>query len=82
MNSMTEETVFWYLDAHLSPEQKQKLQQLRQELEQAHAVLPAETGLADNLSLLRFLKARQWSVHRAAKMYQASAATYPGNSNT
>lgn len=63
-----EEAVFWH--THLTPEQKQKCSDLRQELEQAGALLPDSTGLHDDLTLLRFLKARHWHVHKAAKMYQ------------
>lgn len=70
--TVEEKAVFWYLDENLSPEQKEKLQHLREELEQSCSILPAETGLADDNTLLRFLKARQWNVHRAAKMYQVS----------
>jgi len=71
--TIEEAAVFWYLQENLSPEQKQKLVELRQELEQSDVLL-AEAGLADDNALLRFLKARQWNVHRAAKMYQAMAA--------
>lgn len=68
--TVEEQAVFWYLEEHLSPEKYQKLLHLREELEKANALLPAETGLSDNLTLLRFLKARAWSVHKAVKMYQ------------
>lgn len=68
--TIEETAVFWYSEENLSLEQKQKLKELRAELEQHHALLPADTCLADDLTLLRFLKARQWSVHKAAKMYQ------------
>lgn len=63
--------MFWYCEENLSIEQKQKLKELRAELEQHHALLLSDTCLlSDDLTLLRFLKARQWSVHKAAKMYQ------------
>lgn len=72
---MTVDNVFWYQESNLSPEQKQKCIDLRKELEQAGAMLPEATGLADDMTLLRFLKARHWHVHRAAKMYQVGATS-------
>lgn len=62
--------MFWYLPENLEKEQLAKLVELRAELEGAAAVLPSDTGLSDDMTLVRFLKARQWNVHRAAKMYQ------------
>lgn len=72
---VAEQEVFWYLEQNLSPEQHQKLVQMRQELEQAGDLLPAATLLADDVTLLRFLKARSWSVHKAVKMYQVGTWT-------
>lgn len=70
-----EKEVFWYLEQNLSPEQHQKLAQMRQELEQAGDLLPAATLLADDMTLLRFLNARAWCVHKAVKMYQVGTRT-------
>lgn len=72
--TVAEQEVFWYLEDNLSPEHRQKLAQMREELEQSGQLLPAATLLADDVTLLRFLKARSWSVHKAVKMYQAMAA--------
>lgn len=56
------EDVFWYL--HLKPTQEKALEELTAHLELA--------GVAheDKLTLLRFLKARQWDVLKAAVMYK------------
>lgn len=67
MVQLTEEQVFWYEEGTLCRENEAKLSQLREQLSKEGAL--AE-GLDDRNSLLRFLKARQWCVNRAAKMYK------------
>lgn len=69
MAKLTEEQVFWYEEGHLGAENEEKLLQLREQLLYEGAVVE---GLEDRNALLRFLKARQWCVHKAAKMYKVS----------
>jgi hypothetical protein len=63
--------VFWFEPEHLTQEQQTKLVLLRQELQ--HKLLAEET-LSDDLTLLRFLKARSWCVHKAAKLYEVGVS--------
>lgn len=63
--------VFWYEPGVLPEEHEQQLEKMREALA---ADGKLAKGLDDRLSLLRFLKARQWCVHRAVKMYEAMAA--------
>lgn len=60
----TEVEAFWYLN--LTPEQAAAYERFREHLTQAEALLE---GHDDRWTLLRFLKARQWDVERAAVMY-------------
>ncbi len=61
--------MFWY--DHLTPEQEAQLAVFQHLLEEEGQLVK---GLSDRLTLLRFLKARQWHAHRALKMYQVRAA--------
>jgi hypothetical protein len=61
----SEEDIFWF--DHLTPEQQTKLDELRRGLDMKGLLVE---GLAESHALLRFLKARQWSVHKAEKMYE------------
>lgn len=63
----SEADAFWYVPPHLSKEHQQALAQLRAELLRRGCAAPT---VDDDLSFLRFLKARQWNVHKAAQMYQ------------
>lgn len=69
MVQLTDEEVFWYDEGKLSREIEEKLGQLREQL-QSEGVLVE--GLDDRNALLRFLKARQWCLHKAAKMYKVT----------
>jgi hypothetical protein len=78
--TVEEAAVFWYLPQFLSPEHRQKLIHFREELDRTGTLklLPAFTMLHDDLTLLRFLKARAWSVHKALKLFQVGEITTHG----
>ncbi len=61
----TETEAFWYLN--LTAEQQAAHDNFLKHLTEVKALLP---GHDDRFTLLRFLKARQWDVGRAAIMYQ------------
>jgi hypothetical protein len=73
--SQSEAEAFWYAAPHLSKEHQQALAQLRSELQTRGCLAPT---VDDDPSLLRFLKARGWSVERAAKMYQVIVCAVRG----
>ncbi|GLC35857.1 hypothetical protein PLESTB_000513000 [Pleodorina starrii] len=62
----TEVEAFWYLN--LTPEQQLAHDKLLEHLKETRTL---HQGHDDRFTLLRFLKARQWDVHRAAAMYQS-----------
>lgn len=64
----SEKEAFWYLN--LTLEQHDAYEKLYAHLKQSQAV---HVGHDDRHTLLRFLKARQWDVQRAATMYQNMA---------
>lgn len=64
--STSDPEVFWYLPQHLSAGQKAALAQLRAALTARALLIPT---LDDDLTLLRFLKARAWDAPKAAEMY-------------
>ena len=70
MAPQSEADAFWYLPPHLSAAQHAAMDALRARLVAANALAPS---LGDDLSLLRFLKARNWDVNKAAVMYQVRA---------
>lgn len=63
----TERDVFWYL--HLTPEQAAMVPALRAAL----ASLPPDQGLVagldDDVTMARFLQARDWDIRKSVKMY-------------
>ncbi|GIL72327.1 hypothetical protein Vretimale_3992 [Volvox reticuliferus] len=61
----TETEAFWYLN--LTSEQQAAYDKLLEHLKETRGL---HKGHDDRFTLLRFLKARQWDVHRAAAMYQ------------
>ncbi|GLI68592.1 hypothetical protein VaNZ11_013062 [Volvox africanus] len=61
----TETEAFWYLN--LTSEQQAAYDKLLEHLKEARGL---HKGHDDRFTLLRFLKARQWDVQRAAAMYQ------------
>lgn len=67
MAPQPERDAFWYLPQHLSVEHAAALGQLKAALRQRCVALAPTCD--DDLSLLRFLKARHWDVARAAQMY-------------
>ncbi len=67
--------IFWYDEDNLSADQKKQYVAFRSMLEQHDPPLLVP-GLDDRLTLLRFLKARQWSPAKATKMYEVCLAMH------
>ncbi|KAG2489044.1 hypothetical protein HYH03_012481 [Edaphochlamys debaryana] len=65
----SEQEAFWYLN--LTQEQNAAHDAFLEHLKETGALLP---GHDDRFTLLRFLKARQWDVHRATIMYTKMTA--------
>lgn len=62
--TQTEADAFWYMN--LTPEQERTHDKFLQHLKETNALY---AGQDDRWTLLRFLKARQWDIQRAAVMY-------------
>jgi hypothetical protein len=65
----SEKDAYWYLN--LTDEQQSSYNKFRKDLFEEKGLVQ---GLDDQLTLLRFLKARQWDVGKAKLMYSAMAA--------